>query len=91
MFEKDKQRMITFKDWPDDDLRSIKAGTLIMVADHDVITVEHNIAMAKLIPGAQLAVLPGTHGSFIGEVEAIKPGSKLPEMTVILIGEFLNG
>ena len=35
MFNKDKERMITFKDWDDDALRSIKAPALFMIADHD--------------------------------------------------------
>ncbi|MDB4921964.1 alpha/beta hydrolase [Mucilaginibacter sp.] len=90
MFNKDKQRMITFKDWNDDDLRSIKAPALFMVADHDVITVEHTVQMSRLIPGAQLAVLPGVHGSFIGEAGTAKNGSKLPGMTAALVEEFLN-
>ena len=90
MFEKDRDRMINFKDMGDDQLRSIKAPCLFMVADHDVITVEHTIKMSQLVPGAQCAVLPGVHGSFIGEVCTAKKGSKLPEMTVMLIEEFLN-
>jgi pimeloyl-ACP methyl ester carboxylesterase len=90
MFEKDVQRMVTFKDWPDDDIRSIKAAALIMAADHDVITVEHIVKMSQLIPGAKLVILPGTHGSFIGEVCTAIKGSKLPGMTVALVEEFLN-
>ena len=38
MFDKDRERMLTFKDLSDDDMRSIKAPTLLMVADHDVVT-----------------------------------------------------
>jgi pimeloyl-ACP methyl ester carboxylesterase len=90
MFNKDKERMITFKDWNDDDLRSIKAPALFMVADHDVITVEHTVQMSRLITGAQLAVLPGVHGSFIGEACTAKKGSKLPGMTAALVEEFLD-
>jgi pimeloyl-ACP methyl ester carboxylesterase len=90
MFEKDKQRMLTFTDWPDDELRSIKAPALFIVGDKDVITIEHNIAMSRLIPGSQLIVLPGIHGACIGEVCAVKAGSKLVEVTATLIEEFLN-
>ncbi len=90
MFEKDRDRMINFKDMSDDQLRSIKAPCLFMVADHDVITMEHTVKMSQLVPGAHCTVLPGIHGSFIGEVCTAKKGSKLPEMTVMLVEEFLN-
>ena len=90
MFNKDKDRMITFKDWPDEELKAIKAPTLVMVADQDVITIEHSSKLAKLIPNAQLTVLPGIHGSFIGEICTAKPGSKLPTITVDLIIDFLK-
>jgi pimeloyl-ACP methyl ester carboxylesterase len=90
MFEKDKQRMINFADWPDEEIISIKAPALFMVADKDVITVEHTLKMTQLVKGATLAVLPGIHGSFIGEVCSMDKSSKLPEMTVALIEEFLN-
>ena len=90
MFEKDKQRMITFKDWPDDDIRSITAPALIIVGDHDVVTVEHTLKMAHLISRSQLAVLPGVHGACIGEICAAKEGSKLPEITASLIDTFLK-
>lgn len=89
MFDKDVQRMATFKDWPDADIQSIKAPALIMVADHDVVTPEHTIQITRLIAGARLAILPATHGSIIGEVGSIKNNSKLHELTVALVTEFL--
>ena len=90
MFEKDKQRMLNFKDMSNDDLKSIKAPTLLMVADHDVVMPEHVLKMSRLIPYARLAVLPGTHGSFIGEVCTAQKDSKLPEITAGLVEEFLH-
>ncbi|MFT3703421.1 MAG: alpha/beta hydrolase [Agriterribacter sp.] len=90
MFEKDKQRMIHFSDWPDDDIKSIKAPALLMVADKDVITVDHTLKMAQLISGAKLVVLPGVHGAFMGEICTAKKNSKLPEITAQIIEEFLN-
>ncbi|WP_183576426.1 alpha/beta fold hydrolase [Mucilaginibacter sp. X5P1] len=91
MFNKDRERMLTFKDWNDDDLRSIKAAALIMVADHDVITAEHTVKMARLIPGARLAILPATHSSIIGESGAIEKDNKLYELTAAFVKEFLTG
>jgi len=90
MFNKDRDRMLNFKDMTDDDLRSINAATLLMAADQDVITIEHTVKMSHLIPGARLVILPGTHGSFIGEVCTVTNGSKLPEVTATLVEEFLN-
>jgi pimeloyl-ACP methyl ester carboxylesterase len=91
MFEKDKQRMTDFKDYSDEDLKAIQAPALIMVADKDVITVEHTLTLSQLIPHAQLLVMPGIHGSFIGEACTVKEGSKLPEVTAMIIKEFLRG
>jgi len=90
MFNKDRDRMLYFKDWSDDTLRSIKAPTLLINADHDVATNEHAVKMSELIPNAELMILPGTHGSFIGEVCATEEGSIMPEATVVMIKEFLN-
>jgi pimeloyl-ACP methyl ester carboxylesterase len=46
--------------WSDEQLAGITAPTLLMIGDHDFTTVEHGAVMLALIPGAQLAVLPGT-------------------------------
>ncbi|MFD2145650.1 alpha/beta fold hydrolase [Mucilaginibacter antarcticus] len=90
MFNKDKQRMIDFKDISDDALRAIKAPALFMVADKDVISVEHTLAMSRLIDGSGLVVLPGMHGQFFGEMGSPNDGNKAPQATAILIGEFLK-
>ncbi|MFD0751497.1 alpha/beta fold hydrolase [Mucilaginibacter calamicampi] len=91
MFNKDKQRMINFTDIADEAISAIKAPALFMVADKDVITIEHTIAMSRLINGAQLIVLPGVHGQFFGELGSPDDGNKAPQATAILIGEFLKG
>jgi pimeloyl-ACP methyl ester carboxylesterase len=90
MFNKDKERMLHFKDWKDEDLASIKNPSLIIAGDKDVITAEHTVKMSQLIPDAQLMILPGTHGSFIGEICAVEEGNKMPETTVTMIKEFLD-
>jgi pimeloyl-ACP methyl ester carboxylesterase len=90
MFRKDKQRMIDFPDWPDDDLRSIKAPAMIISSDKDVIVPEHSVRMARLIPGARLLILPGVHGAPIGALEA-GVGKGDAEMVARLVDEFLAG
>jgi pimeloyl-ACP methyl ester carboxylesterase len=89
MHNKDRDRMIAFKDINDNDLKLIKAPALIINADKDVITNEHAVKMSKLIPNAELMILPGTHGAYLGEI-CTAPGSKLPAMTVEMIEEFLE-
>ena len=89
MFNKDKERMLQFKDWRDEILRSITAPTLLVVADRDVVTTEHAVKISHLIPNARLLILPGTHGSFIGDV-CTAYESKIVEATFVLIKEFLD-
>lgn len=89
MFEKDKQRMIAFRDGDDEGLKQINAPALLMVADKDVITVEHTAELCRLIPDAQLAVLPGSHGSFIGEVCTVDHESNAMSVAASIIKEFL--
>jgi pimeloyl-ACP methyl ester carboxylesterase len=89
MFNQDKNRMINFKDIPDEALHAIGARAMIIAGDQDVVTAEHTVKMSKAIPGARLAILPGNHGSFIGEMCSVYAGSRLPEMTALLVEEFL--
>jgi pimeloyl-ACP methyl ester carboxylesterase len=64
------------------ELERIAAPTLIMLADADVVTLEHAVAVQQAIPEAQLAVVPGTsHGL---------PMEK-PEVVSTLVLDFLTG
>jgi pimeloyl-ACP methyl ester carboxylesterase len=90
MFKKDKNRMLQFKDWTDDEIKSIKAPTLVIAGDQDVVTPEHAALMCRLISHARLMILPGNHGSFIGEACTAEEGSRMPETTVAAIEDFLN-
>lgn len=90
MFDKDRDRMLGFKDWSDEQLHSIQAPTFLIIGDQDVVTPEHAVKMSQLILNSQLMILPGTHGSFIGEICTAEEGSKMPEITVAIIEEFLN-
>jgi pimeloyl-ACP methyl ester carboxylesterase len=90
MHDKDKARMLQFRDWSDKDLASIKAPALLIIGDKDIVTPQHAVEMSHKIPNAELTILPGTHGSFIGEVCTVTPGSKMPEITAALTVVFLN-
>lgn len=91
MFDKDRERRRTFADWPQSDLTRIQAPALIMSGDKDVIKTEHIVEISKLIPKADLVILPGVHGALLGEICTARAGSKQPEITAILVKEFLEG
>jgi pimeloyl-ACP methyl ester carboxylesterase len=90
MHDKDAARMREFRDWSDDALRSIEAPALIINADRDVIKTDHAVAMSRLIPNARLLIVPGTHGSYLGEACTVVFGSKIPEMVARVVEEFLE-
>jgi len=55
-------------------LRQLRAPTVIMGGDHDVIPVEHLVAMWRAIPNAQLWILPDTgHATFLERPEWTDP------------------
>ena len=91
MLNKDVQRMHAFKGWTDDDLRKIKAPAFVVIGDQDLPTPEHAAQMARLLPHGRLAILPGTHGSYIGEAFIPKPESQIPDLFVAMVNEFLAG
>ena len=83
--------------WPEEDIRAIRAPTLIVVGDSDVVTLEHTIKLFRLrgggvmgdlsgLPDSQLAVLPGT-------CHYIPPGSGMldrHEWLLAMIPPFLD-
>lgn len=62
------------KGWTAAELGSITAPTLLVLGDHDFIRLEHAVQMHGLIPGAQLAVLPGaTHMGVLRRTDLMVP------------------
>ena len=59
-FYKSRNRMRDFKDVPDEAIRAIAAPTLIVGADRDVMQPEGAVALYRVLPHAQLAILPNT-------------------------------
>ena len=91
MFNRDCQRMLHFKDWLDEDIRSIKAPTLILIGgDQDVTKPEHAVEMYRLLPQGRLIILPGGHGACLGEITFADKAGNLPSMTAGIIEDFLN-
>ncbi|PRD46349.1 alpha/beta hydrolase [Sphingobacterium haloxyli] len=90
MHDKDARRMLDFVDIPDDKIKSIKVPTLVLIGDKDVITVEHAVEIHRLIANSELAIIPGGHGEYIGEVTTLKPDFKVAELVVPLLDKFLD-
>lgn len=80
-FYKSRNRMRDFKNVPDHAIASIAAPTLVIVGDRDVMRPEGAIALFRLLPHAQLAILPGTeHMDIPSRTDVLVP----------LIDRFLN-
>lgn len=90
MHDKDAKRMVNFKDIADEKIKSIKVPTLIIIGDKDVITPEHAIEMRRQIANAELAIIPGGHGEYIGEITTLKPDFNETDLAVPIIEKFLN-
>lgn len=90
MHDRDAKRMVNFKDFPDDQIKSIKAPTLIIIGDKDLVTPEHALELHKQIVNSELAIIPGTHGEYIGEITTLKPDFKESDLVVPIIEKFLN-
>lgn len=90
MYQKCVERMLNFREFSDGEIKSIKAPVLLVNGDQDVATSEHIAAMSKLIPDCRLAIIPGGHGEYIGEITTLRPGFKETEFVVPLIEKFLD-
>jgi pimeloyl-ACP methyl ester carboxylesterase len=90
MHDRDAKRMVNFKDIPDEQIKSIKAPTLIIIGDKDVITPEHALELHRQIANSKLAIIPGGHGEYIGEITTIKPNFNESELVVPMIEKFLD-
>lgn len=90
MHDRDAKRMVNFKDIPDELIKSITAPTLIIIGDKDVITPEHALEVHRLLADSELAILPGGHGTYIGEVTTIDSDFNERDLAVPIIEKFLN-
>jgi pimeloyl-ACP methyl ester carboxylesterase len=93
LFEKKTQMDRQIKDFSEEMIRGIKAPTLLMIGDSDLIRPEHAVEFFRLLgggvfgdmppglPNSQLAILPGT--SHVGMVDRA-------EWLVPMINEFLD-
>lgn len=90
MHDRDAKRMVNFKDIPNEQIESIKAPTLIIIGDKDVITPEHALELHRQIQNSELAIIPGGHGEYIGEITTLTPDFKESDLVVPMIEKFLD-
>ena len=90
MYQKCADRVINLKDFTDEQIKSITAPVLLINGDQDVATAEHIVAMSKLIPNCKLAIIPGGHGAYIGEITTLNADYKESEFIIPLIEKFLD-
>jgi pimeloyl-ACP methyl ester carboxylesterase len=80
LFDKATKSLIAWKGFSPDQLKAIKAPVLIVCGDHDLIPVERCAEWSRMIPSAQLAVIPdASHFVLFSE-----PGKLLPTVATFL-------
>jgi len=57
--------------WNAGDLARIRARTLVVAGEHDVVRTDHTEALARAIPGATLWIVPGASHSVLQEQPAV--------------------
>jgi pimeloyl-ACP methyl ester carboxylesterase len=90
LFELDRQRILDFPGWSDDELGTITASTLVVSADRDVVTAGYAARMASVIPRARLLIVPGSHGDYLGEQAASAGDLRTMHATVPFLLRFLG-
>ncbi|UIR56758.1 alpha/beta hydrolase [Sphingobacterium sp. SRCM116780] len=91
MHNRDAKRMVNFKDISDDKIQSIKVPTLIIIGDKDLITPEHAVEIYRQIANAELAIIPGVHGEYMGEITTLKSDFRESDLFAVpLIEKFLD-
>jgi len=90
MYEKDVERMRNFVETPDVVVQALTLPTLIVSGDRDVPTPEHAVELFRLLPHAQLLILPGVHGELLGELGAGPHSARDAEVSAYLVQRFLD-
>ncbi len=90
MHDRDAKRMVNFRDISDELIASVKAPTLLIIGDRDIISPEHALEMHRLLPNSRLAIIPGGHGEYIGEITTIPADSTGNLHAVPVIQAFLR-
>lgn len=60
LVRKSVESAATFRGWSDEAIQSITMPTMVAAGDNDIVRTEHAVALVRLLPQAQLAILPNT-------------------------------
>ena len=90
MFEHDRDRMVNFKGWTDEQIKSITIPTLLINGDMDVLTPEHAVEMHRMLSHSQLMILPGGHGKYMGEITTLGKDGQFTDYLTPLVNDFLK-
>ena len=90
MHDRDSKRMVNFQDIPDSKIESINVPALIIIGDKDIISPEHALELHRQLKNSELAIIPGGHGDYIGEITTIKEDFRESDMVVAMIEKFLE-
>ncbi len=90
MHDRDVKRMLDFMDIPDELIAAVKAKTLLVSGDKDVVLPEHTLALYRLLSNSALAILPGGHGDYLGEITTITAGEDQVQLFVAMVEKFLD-
>lgn len=89
MFEQCAHRMQQFSDISDETVHTIQKPALILSGDKDVPLPEHAVEMYRRLPHAALAIFPGGHGTYMGELTTLKEAHE-PPVALPVIEDFLK-
>jgi len=89
MFNQCAGRMQHFTDIPDESISALRGPALILSGDKDVPLPEHAVEMYRRIPHATLAIFPGGHGTYMGELTTLKAAHN-PPVALPVIEDFLS-
>jgi pimeloyl-ACP methyl ester carboxylesterase len=90
MFNRDVQRMKTFRGWRDKQMQSIKVPVLVINGNNDVGSCEHAVELFRLIPDCELAIFPGGHGDYLGAIETLQDKEWSKFNAALLVETFLD-
>jgi pimeloyl-ACP methyl ester carboxylesterase len=90
MFDRDVARMLAFQNISDADIQRIQAPALVLNGAAEMVRAEHALALSHALRQAQLAILPGGHGDYIGEICATDKNSPIPSLVTAMIEAFLK-
>jgi len=89
MYKRDVARMQSFSDMSDEDIKAIQAPAFLIAGTKDVVSPEHAVEMFHMMQHAELAILPGAHGEYIGEITTPQDQAFI-NGTVALIEKFIS-